>query len=319
MKTLHCISIASLLVVCLASCDKAASGKLQGYVEGEYVYVASPYAGELQKLAVSRGAEVKKGDPLFTLENTIEKAARDEASKRLAQAQANLEDIRKGKRPTEIASLEAQVAQAKSALDLSRKTLSRQQELTRGGAGSIDDLDRARSTNDQNEQRLAQLEADLKTARLGARADQISSAEAEVHAREALLEKTEWDLTQKAQKATQDGLVFDTLYREGEWVAAGKPVVVILPPANIKVRTFIPQERISTLHQGDAMKVTVDGINSPFTGKISFISPQAEFTPPVIYSKENREKLVFMVEIVFDPMSAAKLHPGQPVDVQPGS
>jgi HlyD family secretion protein len=319
MKTLHRIALTSLIALSLTNCDKATSSKVQGYVEGEYVYVASPYAGELQKLAVSRGAEVKKGDPLFTLENTTEKAARDEALKRLAQAQANLEDIRKGKRPTEIASLEAQVAQAKSALDLSRKTLARQQELTSGGAGSIDDLDRARSTNDQNEQRLAQLDADLKTARLGARADQISSAEAEVHAREALLEKTEWDLKQKAQKATQDGLVFDTLYREGEWVAAGKPVVVVLPPTNIKVRTFIPQQRISTLHQGDAMKITVDGIDTPFIGKVSFISPQAEYTPPVIYSKENREKLVFMMEIVFDPASAAKLHPGQPVDVEPGS
>jgi HlyD family secretion protein len=281
--------------------------------------MASPYAGELQKLAVSRGDQVKKGDPLFTLENATEKAARDEASRRLAQAQANLEDIRKGKRPTEIASLEAQVAQAKSALELSRKTLARQQELTSGGAGSIDDLDRARSTNDQNEQRLAQLEADLKTARLGARADQISSAEAEAHAREAVLEKTEWDLAQKAQKATRKGLIFDTLYREGEWVAAGKPVVAILPPTNIKVRAFIPQTRIGRIHQGDSMKITVDGVDSAFIGKVSCISPQAEYTPPVIYSKENREKLVFMVEITFDPASAAKLHPGQPVDVQPGS
>jgi HlyD family secretion protein len=319
MNTLHRIAFACLLALCVASCDKAASTKLQGYVEGEYVYVASPYAGELQKLAVSRGDQVKKADPLFTLENATEKAARDEASRRLAQAQANLEDIRKGKRPTEIASLEAQVAQAKSALELSRKTLARQQELTSGGAGSIDDLDRARSTNDQNEQRLAQLEADLKTARLGARADQISSAEAEVHAREAVLEKTEWDLTQKAQKATRKGLVFDTLYREGEWVAAGKPVVAILPPTNIKVRAFIPQTRIGRIHQGDSMKITVDGVDSAYIGKVSFISPQAEYTPPVIYSKENREKLVFMVEIVFDPASAAKLHPGQPVDVQPGS
>ena len=316
MKVSSAIMILLATVLALTGCNKPSSGLVQGYVEGEYVYVSSPYAGELRKLSVARGDQVKSGDALFTLENVVEKSARDEAAKRLAQAKASLEDARKGKRPTEIASLEAQIAQAKAALELSSKTLTRQKELTSGGAGSIDDLDRARSTNDQNEQKLAQLEADLKTAMLGARTDQVVAAEAEVHAREAVLAKAEWDLSQKAQTATQSGVVFDTLYREGEWVAAGKPVVVVLPPANIKVRAFVPEARIGTLHQGDAATVTVDGVAQPFVGKISFVSPQAEFTPPVIYSKENRGKMVFMVEITFDPAIAAKLHPGQPVDVE---
>lgn len=317
-EAMHRIVPALLGMIILSSCDPPSNGKIQGYVEGEYVHVAAPYAGELRRLQISRGGHVKPGDALFTLESTTEKSARDEAVKRLAQAQANLEDARKGKRPTEIASLDAQLMQAKAALDLSKKTLVRQLELSNTGAGSIDDLDRARSTNDQNEQRLAQLEADLKTARLGARSDQIAAAEAEVHAREAVLARAEWDLSQKAQKASQEALVFDTLYQEGEWVAGGKPVVVLLPPGNIKVRAFIPEPRIGTIHQGDIAQVLVDGVAEPFTGKISFVSPQAEYTPPVIYSKESRDKLVFMVEITFGPVSSAKLHPGQPVDVKLG-
>jgi len=289
-------------------------------VEGEFVYVASPYAGALGSLYVRRGAQVKVGDPLFALENTSERTGRDEARRRLAQAHANLEDAKKGKRPSEIESIEAQLKQARSALVLSEREYARQEQLLRiPGATSQQDVDRARSTRDQDGQRVAQAEADLKTAQLGARTDQVAAAEAEVRAREATLARAEWDLSQKRQTAPKAGLVFDTLYREGEWVAAGRPVIALLPPQNIKVRAFVPEPRVGALHPGDSVQVFVDGVREPFIGKVSFISPQAEYTPPVIYSRESRGKLVFMIEAVFDPKIAVNLHPGQPVEVQFGS
>ena len=111
-------------------------------------------------------------------------------------------------------------------------------------------------------------------------------------------------------------MVYDTLYRQGEWVAAGKPVLALLPPQNIKVRAFVPETRVGSIHYGESVWVAVDGVREPFIGKVSYISPHAEYTPPVIYSKESRDKLVFMVEAVFDPTASANLHPGQPVDVQ---
>jgi HlyD family secretion protein len=155
----------------------------------------------------------------------------------------------------------------------------------------------------------------LDTALLGSRTDQVIAAEAEVRAREAALARAEWELGQKRQQAPKSGLVFDTLYREGEWVPAGRPVVVLLPPENIKVRAFVQEKRLGTIHPGDDAQVAVDGVARPFSGKVSYISPRAEYTPPVIYSQESREKLVFMVELVFDPSAAAELNPGQPVDV----
>ena len=102
---------------------------------------------------------------------------------------------------------------------------------------------------------------------------------------------------------------------QGEWVAAGRPVISLLPPANIKVRAFVPEARVSTIQRGAAIQLRVDGVGEPIQGKVSFISPQAEYTPPVIYSQESRGKLVFMIEGRFEPAVAAKLHPGQPVDV----
>ncbi len=312
-------TVAALAIVCVcAGCRKSNSNLVQGYVEGEFVYVASPLPGALKTLSVQRGGQVQAGDPLFALDTAAETAARDEAQQRVAQARANLEDIRKPRRPEEITAIEAQLKQAQAALALSEQEFERQTKLVRSEATAVQEADRARATRDQDRQRVAQAEADLQVARLGARSDQIAAAENNVRALEAALVAAEWNLAQKCQSAPQAGLVFDTLYREGEWVAAGRPVVTLLPPSNIKVRAFVPQTRVGALRLGDPATVTVDGVPEPSVGKVSFISPQAEFTPPVIYSRESRSKLVFMVEIVFDPNTAARLHPGQPVDVQIG-
>ncbi|MDQ6735869.1 MAG: HlyD family efflux transporter periplasmic adaptor subunit, partial [Nitrospirota bacterium] len=243
-----------------------------------------------------------------------------EAERRLAQARANFEDVQKGKRPSEIAASSAQLQQARAALTLSEKEFARQENLTHtpGATAELEFL-RARSNRDQARQRVAQLDADLKTAQLGSRSDQIVAAEANLRAVEAAQTKAEWDLLQKHQIAPQAGLVFDTLYREGEWVPAGRPVVVLLPPRNIKVRAFVSETRIGLIHPGDHVRISVDGVPEPFIGTVSYISPHAEYTPPVIYSQESRSKLVFMIEAAFDPATSVSLHPGQPVDVQLGS
>ncbi len=322
MKCLKILA-AAVCVVCAAcaeqgSPDTPAAYTVQGYVEGEFVYVASPLGGHLERLHVRRGARVARGDPLFSLDSVPEKAAREEAARRLAQAGANLEDARKGRRPTEIESLEAQLEQARAALALSEKELSRQQRLRSTGVSSAQDLDRACAAHDQDSRRVAQLEADLKTAHLGARTDLVAAAQAQVQAQEAALARAGWDLAQKEQSAPAAGLVFDTFYREGEWVGAGRPVVSLLPPGNIKVRAFVAEAMLASIHYGDPVRVSVDGRREALSGTVSFISPRAEFTPPVIYSLESRGKLVYLVEAVFDAACAVQLHPGQPVDVRFG-
>jgi len=299
-------------------CTRTESDRVQGYVEGEYVYIASPLSGTLETLYVQRGRQVKAGDVLFSLDSAPEKSAMDKAERRVWQAGASLEDLKKGKRPTEIQSLKEQLKQARAAMALSEKEFSRRGRLVAANAISTETLDQVRSENDQNRHRVSQLEADIKTAELGSRSDQISAAEAAMRAQEAVLAKAQWELSQKRRAAPQDALVFDTLYREGEWVAAGRPVVALLPPQNIKVRSFVPETRHGSIQAGDNARVIVDGISQPFEGKVSFISPRTEYTPPVIYSREARSKLVFMVEVVFDPKTAEKLHPGQPVDVEFG-
>ena len=302
----------------IAGCSAPDQKRVQGYVEGEYVYVAAPAAAALKSLYAQRGDLVNAGDPLFVLDDAPERAARKEAERKLAQGRANWEDLKKGKRPTEIESLEAQLRHAKAALVLSEQVFVREAKLAQANAGAPQDFDRARAARDQDQQRVSQLEADLATGKLPSRSDQVAAAEANVHALEAVLAKADWDLAQKRQDAPQSGLVFDTLFWEGEWVPSGKPVVALLPPQNIKVRAFVPQTRIGAVKLRQEVRVFVDGVAEPFVGKVSFISPQAEYTPPVIYSQESRAKLVFMIEATFDPAVAAQLHPGQPVDVEFG-
>jgi HlyD family secretion protein len=311
------VTTALCALIPLASCRSSEPESLHGYVEGEFVYVAAPLPGTVT-LQVERGRLVKAGTPLFALENVTERTARDEAARRLLQARATLEDARKGLRPTEISALRARLQQARLALNLAETESERQEQLFRSGVVSAQAYDQARSSRDQNRQEVARLEAELQTAALGARTDQVAAADANVKALEEALARAEWNLSQKSQLAPVDAMVYDTLYRTGEWVAVGKPVVALLPAANIKVRLFVPERKLGTIHLGDPLIVTVDGVEERFSGRVSFISPRAEYTPPVIYSRENREKLVYMIEISFLPEKAARLHPGQPVEVRFG-
>jgi HlyD family secretion protein len=305
-----------LAMLGLAGCTARPPTAWQGYIEGEFVYVGGPLGGQLTNLAVRRGTEVQAGQMLFELEGAAEAEAAREAEGRLAQAGAHLDNLNKGRRPTEIASLESQLQSAQSSLELSTLELERQTKLKEAGANSLQEMDAARSRREVDLGRVNSLKAELETARLGGRTDEIKAAEADVQTARAALGRARWAVAQKRQTAPAAAWVQDTLYREGEFVVAGFPVVALLPPANIKVRFFVPQAQLVSVRPGVVVSVNPDGAPAPLKATVNYISARAEFTPPVIYSKENRAKLVFMVEAVFNPAEARELRPGQPVDVR---
>lgn len=304
------------LALVIAGCGRGPSDRIQGYVEGEFVFVASAVGGTVLELAVERGRQVKRGDRLFRIEAIAEVAARDEALQRVNQARSTLEDLRKSRRPSEIAAIEAQIRQAQIAVQLTTSEWARLDKLKRAdGAVTDQALDAASAARDQATARLAQLESEAATARLGARNDQIQAAEAALHAAEAALARAEWVLSQSERTAPDDAEVIDTLYRTGEFAPAGRPVVMLLPPGNVKIRTYVPEGWLGYLHTGDSLRVLVDGNAEPIEAKVRFISPRAEFTPPVVYTRDNREKFVFLVEASVPAAVAPRMHPGQPVDV----
>ncbi len=309
--------LAGLAGLLLVACRPAGTAAYQGYLEGEFVYVAAPLPGRLEKLSVQKGAQVAAGDELFRLEQGAETAALGEAAERLRQARARLADLRKGQRPAELAVLEARHAQAGTAAELSGLELARVTRLRETAVVSEDDFDRARLAHERDLALIGEAAAQLAAAQLGARTDLIAAAEAEVAAAQAALDRTGWAVAQKTQAAPRAGLVYDTLFREGEFATAGSPIVALLPPENLKVRFFVPEAGFGALKTGDLAHVTLTGRAQPLEARVIYLSPQPEYTPPVLYNRENRSKLVFMVEAVFDPAVAGDLHPGQPVEVTP--
>jgi HlyD family secretion protein len=318
MKTCSILVLSAcvLAAAVLAGCSGNSSGAFQGYIEGEYVYVAAPLGGALTNLAVARGDSVNAGQLLFALERGSEADAVRQAEKNLAQAQSQLDDLTKGQRPTEIASLEAQLERAKANLKLASDQLARREQLGGADVVSKEELDQARAQRDADKAQVDQLAADLETAKLGGREDAIRAAQAAVASQAAALDKTKWSFDQKQQFAPADAQVHDTLYRTGEWVAAGNPVVVLLPPKNLKVRFFVPETALAQIKTGQSVEVFFDGATKKYSTTINYISTQNEFTPPVIYNRENRAKLVYMIEAKFSSADAAELRPGQPVDVK---
>jgi HlyD family secretion protein len=307
-------------LVAAVGCGGGDGGAWQGYVEGEYVYVAPPLGGELVELSVARGEAVERGAPLFALERGFERAGLEEARGNVRQAENRLADLRKGRRPSEVAAIKAQLSKARASVQLAETEFRRREKLFAAQTISAEELDRARTEYDTARQQVRQMEAELATSRLGGRTDEIKAAEAEVAAAASRLEQAQWNFDQKARVAPRAGLVFDTVREPGEWVPAGGPVVVLLPPENRIVRFYVPEAAVAAVRPGMAVTVRMDGAAAPVACRVTYVADEAEYTPPVIYSAETRAKLVFLVEARPERAAdAGALKPGQPVEVRPAA
>jgi len=299
----------------LAACAKKSQKGYAGYVEGKFVYVASPQSGRLEQLAVQRGKVVEVSHPLFALDREPEAAALLQAQQILRSEQARLADIQTGKRPPELDVIRAQLAEALAEKQKSIDLLKSYESQYASGGVPLTDLITARAAVDSNSAIVRQYESNLAVAELPGRSQQLRAQSEVIAADRAAVAQAAWKLQQKQVASPRAGLVFDTLYREGEWVATGSPIVQLLPPENVEVRFFVPQTLVGNLKLDQQVTVHCDGCSSDIPAAITFISNQVEYTPPVIYSNENRSKLVFMVIAKPALAKASLLHPGQPVEV----
>lgn len=315
----HAALLASAFCLALGGCGRDPDPPLLGYAEAEPIRVAAPFAGQLVAIDVDRGQTVAADAPLFALEQENERAAREEAQARLVRAQAQLENVKKGRRPPELDAIRAQITEARAARELSGRQLARRRELIAQGFVSAATLDEARSAYERDVARVRQLEAQLVTAELPARTDEIAAAEAEVAAARQALAQVQWRLDERRQRAPLAGRIEDRFYRVGEYVAAGAPVISLLPPDHMKIRFYLPEAEVARVRLGQPVQVRCDGCGAPMRGTVSFIATEAEYTPPVIYSKENRAKLVFLAEARVSPQDAARLRAGLPVEVRPAA
>jgi HlyD family secretion protein len=299
----------------LSACSNDRSGTYQGYVEGEFVHIGSAVGGRLEHLLVTRGQNVEAKAALFDLDSTEEAAAVKQADDSVNAAKAHLADMGTGRRSAEMDVVRAQLEQATAAEKQSASQLARDTaQLNLGGISQMQ-LDASRAKHDVDVARVRELKGQLQVAELSARPEQIAAQAAQVAASNAAADQARWRMDQKHITSAQAGLIVDTLYREGEWVPPGAPVVKMLPPGNLKVRLFVPQSALSQLPIGHSVSVRCDGCASGVSGEVTYVSTEPEFTPPIIYSNENRSKLVFMVEVRPAATNGVALHPGQPVEV----
>lgn len=175
---------------------------------------------------------------------------------------------------------EADLAQVKASLVNAQQTFDRAKYLLGNGSGTQKDFDAAQAT--------------LRDA-------------------QARLNSAQTRLSRRQVFSPVNGTVQQVYYRPGEMVPADRPVVALLPPGNVKVRFFVPEGELPSLAYGDEVKVGCDGCAKNLTARVSFIARQSEFTPPVIYSLQERAKLVFLVEA--RPTEPSAFRVGQPVDV----
>ncbi len=310
------LSLLGLVSLGLAACSNTPAPGWSGYAEGDYVYIAAPLAGRLDGVSVQAGQTVTKGAPLFQLDAESEQAAQQESAARLSSAQAQAANLDTGKRQQELAVARAQLAQARAAESLANSDLLRQRKLVAQGFVSQAREDEAAAQWRQTQARVAELTAAVQVAELPARKDERLAQQSNAQAASEVLRQSTWRTTQKQQSAPAAAVVADVFFRPGEFVPAGQPVLSLLPPENLKARFFVPESDVAQLHPGQNVTLACDGCGQPMVAQVTRIATQPEFTPPVIYSNAQRNKLVFMVEAKPKPADAQRLRPGQPLDVR---
>lgn len=286
-----------------------------GYVEGEYVLLAPIEVAQVETVKVKRGDRVEPNTPVVTLESADAKIAVAQAEAALAQAQAQLADLQVGKRPEEIAVLKAEVDMARAQATDARRRYDRASDLFKRGTGTQADYDTASATLETANAQVGQAEANLAVGGLPARPETIKAADNQVKQAQSALEQAEWRLSKRVLAAPSPGRVNDVIRNPGDTAGPTAPVISMLPDGAVKLSVYIPERAFSSIKVGTLLSVHCDGCGEGVKARVSYVSPDPEFTPPVIYSLENRQKLVYLVEARPEGEAQA-LQPGQIVDVE---
>ena len=301
--------LASLFSACIAEPPFAV-----GYVEGEFALIAPVEVAQVSTVLARRGKRVEAGEVLAEMERREAEIALARSRAELARVQSQLADLEQGKRPQEIAMAEASLTSARAQMKEAERELARNSDLFQRSVISQAQLDGALTKRDIAGAKVAELEANLAVARLPARADQIAAAKAAVAQQQAALENAQWRIDNRTLISPASGIVFDILRHTGEIAGPQQPVLSILPDGATKLKLYIPETALNSVSVGTVLDVNCDGCADGLQARVNYISDHPEFTPPVIYSLQSRQKLVVLVEA--EPLAGASaLKPGQIVDV----
>lgn len=313
MTTKQLLALAALILT--AACQQETPGH-QGWIEADTLFVGAEDVGRIEAVFVAEGDDVAAGAPLFALDDPERRAAVEAARAAVEEARARLDMLEASRsRPEEISVLESKLREAQASLDHSIIELRRQRDLVARNVASQSQLDVARAAYDRDMASVAAAREEIVVAGLAARDEEIAGARASLDRSLATLAEAEARLARLRVAAPAAGRIERLYYRSGEVVPQGRVVVGLLPPENVKVRFFVAQDEVAGIRIGQRLAVTCDGCPGGLEATVSFIAPRAEFTPPVVYTPEERAKLVFKVEARPDRPEVFRI--GQPVVVVP--
>jgi HlyD family secretion protein len=280
---------------------------LSGYIEGENLYLAAPIAGTIATMSVARGDRVTPGETVFSVDAAQLRAERDQAAASVGAAQAQVATAQ-----ARLAQSRASLAAATAQADNAAHDLARYRSAQRANSASVaqQQVDTAIATAGNTVGQRDAAESDVK-----AQVAQIDAAEAQLRAQQAALADAQNKLDQLAPRAPTTARVQDVFFQQGEWAAANQPVVSLLPDNKVKIRFFVPEQDVSRYRLGGTIHFGCDGCAAGLSARLIYISAQPEFTPPIIYSRSSRDRLVFLMEAL--PGDPKGLTPGLPVDVVP--
>jgi HlyD family secretion protein len=258
-------------------------------------------------IRAEEGQRVAAGAQLFAIDPATLSAQGEQAQAQIAEARTQIASAQANAQQAE-----AEATAAATDVDKAQRDLNRLLSVRRDDPAAVagTDIDAAQAA-------LREASARLRAARetASARRAQIAAAQAQENQAKGGSREVDIRVSQLSPPAPSAARVEEVYFRPGEWVAANQPVVSLLPDDRIKVRFFVPEKEVARYRPGTTVRFSCDGCPSGLSAKISYVSPRPEFTPPVIFSRDSRDRLVFMVEAL--PAKPANLMPGLPVDVEP--
>jgi multidrug resistance efflux pump len=288
--------------------------KVSGFIEADEIRVGSRVGGRVQKVPASEGQLAKAGDTLVQLEpyDLLERRAQSKAT--LAELQARLDELKHGPRPQEITAAEARLTFAKAELDLAQATYNRIKPSFEKNAVSAEEMDRAEKELKAATANLGQRQAELELLKAGTRPEEIAQAEAAVQAAQASLNAIDKQIEELTIKAPVNSIVESLDLQPGDMAAPNAPVLSLTAQGNLWVRAYVPENHLN-LTNGQKLTITIDSFpNKKFTGHVSFVARQAEFTPNNVQTPEERSKQVFRIKVTLDE-GLDVLRPGMSADV----
>ena len=303
-----------LISVVLPGFGQAPVPVWNGYAEADYVYVSAATAGPIARIAVGEGDVVVEGQVLFTLNATQQQALADAAKARVDAAQANLDNLQTGSRSEEVDVIRASLGKARADLALAQQNVERAEKLFAQGLTPQAQIDQARAALASAEAQVTQLEAQLKVAELPARDAQQIAAEANLAAAKADAARAEADLNDRVVRAPVGGQVERLFFDAGEMAGAGVPVVSLRGAGALKIKFYVNEADRPAFALGERVDVDCDGCAAGLTATIDYFASDPQFTPPIIYSRDERNRLVFLTEAQMDQQNG--ILPGQPVTLR---